>query len=510
MHKHQILSKRFSGNYVQSNVIQVHHTTTTSTGTTSLADIQQQLYFKMKRSLQDQANDPALWEVLKRKFENSLTSKTSCRDDDIHSHHDDHQEDDAPPEGEKRVKRHKASKRSKSAMGSSSKHSAKDSITYVSKQQQQQQEWDSWVEETNIDEDEVILKDETPELITELQDVDKCVPTIYDYERMEATLNDVLSNQFKNAEEYAYHLEQTINFMKNQIVWESRQEEIRRLIHAKRFPEVDLEEKMNRWVRKEFKNFNEEARLTIQHWKDSCHKMMLKQKQRRVRNNPKDYFSKHRIAEVVKITTDQPHGLDFMEQILVMRENDKLDSFSEADFKYLNKNNIEDLYYICQSNKVNYRETKLMNSLITFIRSRLIWERVHDFQLGIESYQIKVNLTTPTLTFIGIEACEPHLIVDKPNTGMIYLNSKDEKWVMCLVEIVKFCAATLEKVLKEVKLKIFQSETLKKPPLLGELDRDIMRAFEREITKRLNHREQMRIWESFMNRRLILPTMKHL
>ncbi|GJY97171.1 hypothetical protein Tco_0514081 [Tanacetum coccineum] len=99
-------------------------------------------------------------------------------EDEINSHHDDHQEDDAPPEGEKRVKIHKTSKSSKSARGSSSKHSAKDSTTYVSK--------------------------------------------------MRATLNDALSNQFKNAEEYAYHLEQTTNFIENQIVWESKQEDIRR------------------------------------------------------------------------------------------------------------------------------------------------------------------------------------------------------------------------------------------------------------------------------------------
>ncbi|GJV18581.1 hypothetical protein Tco_1367601 [Tanacetum coccineum] len=145
----------------------------------------------MKRSLQDQANDPALWEVLKQ--------------------------DDSPPEGEKRVKRHKASKSSKSARGSSSKHSTKDSTTYVSKLQQQQ-EWDAWVEETVIDKDEEILGDETPELIIELQDVDKRVLTIFDYERMKATLNDALSNQFKNAKEYAYHLEQTMNFMENQII----------------------------------------------------------------------------------------------------------------------------------------------------------------------------------------------------------------------------------------------------------------------------------------------------
>ncbi|GJT96027.1 hypothetical protein Tco_1091545 [Tanacetum coccineum] len=93
-----------------------------------------------------------------------------------------------------------------------------------------------------------------------------------------------------------------------------------------------------------------------------------------------------------------------------------------------------------------------MNSLITFIRSRVIWERVHDFQLGIESYQIKVNLTAPTLTFPGLEAYEPYSIVDNPNMGLIYLNNKDEKRVTYLVEIVKFYDAMLEKVLNEVNV----------------------------------------------------------
>ncbi|GJV30619.1 hypothetical protein Tco_1387067 [Tanacetum coccineum] len=70
-------------------------------------------------------------------------------------------------------------------------------------------------------------------------------------------------------------------------------------------------------------------------------------------------------GQVFRITTDQQYGLDYMEQILVMRENDNPNSFSEADFKYLNKNYIEDLYYLCRNKKVNYRETKLMNSLLT-------------------------------------------------------------------------------------------------------------------------------------------------
>ncbi|GJS25387.1 hypothetical protein Tco_0454019 [Tanacetum coccineum] len=161
-------------------------------------------------------------------------------------------------------------------------------------------------------------------------------------------------------------------------------------IHAVSFLEDDLEEKMNRLVQKEFKTFNEEARLSIQHWKDLWHKRMYKLNQRKLIDNPEEYFSKYKIVEVVRITTEQQHRLDYMEQLIMMRENDKSDSFSEADFKYLNKNDIEDI------------------------------------------------------------------------------------------------------VLKEVKIKIFETEFWKKAPLLGELDLDIMKEFEREITKRLRHREQMR------------------
>ncbi|GJS06646.1 hypothetical protein Tco_0363442 [Tanacetum coccineum] len=162
----------------------------------------------------------------------------------------------------------------------------------------------------------------------------------------------------------------------------------------------------------------------------------------RVKANPEEYFSNHMIVEVVRVTTEQQPGLDFLEQIIVMREKDKPYSFSEADFKYLNKNDIEDF-----------------------------WDR---------------KLPNPS----------------QPN----YTNV-DIPWVMYLVEIVKFCDATLERVLKEVKLKIFHAVFWKKPPLLGDLDLDIMKAYKREITKRLRHREQMRRWESFVNERPILPTM---
>ncbi|GJV42485.1 hypothetical protein Tco_1420925 [Tanacetum coccineum] len=255
----------------ENTIIQVYPIITTSTDTTSSADLQQQLYLKMKSNLQDQANDPALWDVLKRNFEKSSTSNTFCRDDDFHSqHHDDHQEDDAPPEGEKIVKRCKASKSLKSARGSSSKRSAKESINLLTSN-------------NNINEKEWM------------------------HGKIETIMNE---DEFRNTEEYAYHLEQATNFMENQMVWERRQEDIRRSI-PKPLVFYGPQRKPNESLR---------------------------------------------ITEVVRIITDQLYGLDFMDQILVMRENDKPDSFSEADFKYLNKNDIEDLYYLCWNKKVKVDE----------------------------------------------------------------------------------------------------------------------------------------------------------
>ncbi|GJU92736.1 hypothetical protein Tco_1317492 [Tanacetum coccineum] len=183
------------------------------------------------------------------------------------SDHDDHQEDDAPPEVEKRPKRRKSSR------------------------------------------NEVIPEDESPELI-----VDDHVPTIYDHKRMEATLKDMMSNLFRNVEEFAYHLEQSKNYMEKQIHGNSEEKTYvlsLHKIHAISFPEDDLEERMNRWVKKEFKTFNEEARLSIQQWKDSWHKRLNKINHRRVRANSEEYFSIHKFIEVVRVTTEQQHGLDF-------------------------------------------------------------------------------------------------------------------------------------------------------------------------------------------------------
>ncbi|GJV13099.1 hypothetical protein Tco_1354640 [Tanacetum coccineum] len=294
--------------------------------------------------------------AFKAKYEKYFGSTNSCRHDAfLKRDHDDHLYDDALLTGEKSAKRQRTSRGSKSARGSSSKQPAKGSNT-TSSEQLQQQDYDAWVKILETHEDKVIPKDETPYLLNEFQSFDMRVPTIADHKRIKDTLKDMIKNQFRNAEEYAYHLEQAQNYMENQIVWENRQEDL----------------------------------ITLK--KDT---LLLYGPQR----NP-----------------NEPQA----------------DSFSDADLKYLNKKNIEDMYYMCQNKKVNIHENRLLNSLPVFIRSCVIWERVHDSQLGIKSYQKKINLIAPTLTVYGIDELNTYYVVNVPFVGIVYLNNKEEKRIMGL------------------------------------------------------------------------------
>ncbi|GJT51787.1 hypothetical protein Tco_0977944 [Tanacetum coccineum] len=94
-----------------------------------------------------------------------------------------------------------------------------------------------------------------------------------------------------------------------------------------------------------------------------------------------------------------------------------------------------------------------------FIRSSVIWERVHDFQLGIESYQQKINLTAPTITFPRIEEYDVFSIVYKPVHGVIYTNRKKEKRVMRPSEIQSIVMQTLRRMLEDISVNVMPRNT---------------------------------------------------
>ncbi|GJX90032.1 hypothetical protein Tco_0343358 [Tanacetum coccineum] len=93
------------------------------------------------------------------------------------------------------------------------------------------------------------------------------------------------------------------------------------------------------------------------------------------------------------------------------------------------------------------------------------------------NYQLKVNLTSPTLTVPCIEDLSPSSIISIPFVGLIYENSKKERRVMNTDEILKFCDATLERVLKNVKkISLDVKHSFKDPPFNKE-DANLMRFF---------------------------------
>ncbi|GJX79592.1 hypothetical protein Tco_0327741, partial [Tanacetum coccineum] len=158
------------------------------------------------------------------------------------------------------------------------------------------------------------------------------------------------------------------------------------------FNDDDIEEHTSRWVNKYVKKFNPYARYGVEHWKNPHAKIFYIRKQKEHGKPKEDVYSNSKIIQVIKTYWELGHEHKFVIEIVARRANECIVSITEPDYKNLNKNDIGDMYLLIMNGKVSdYAETwllwsLLLWSLLVFIRSSVIWERVHDFQLGIESY----------------------------------------------------------------------------------------------------------------------------
>nr|GEW73182.1 hypothetical protein [Tanacetum cinerariifolium] len=93
------------------------------------------------------------------------------------------------------------------------------------------------------------------------------------------------------------------------------------------------------------------------------------------------------------------HNYKHLDWIMVQRDDDKLYKFKEGDFKRLRIQDIEDMLLLLVHGKLTnltVEECFAFNvSFQMFTRSIVIQRRVEDLQLGVESYQKKLNLTKP-------------------------------------------------------------------------------------------------------------------
>ncbi|GJV22877.1 hypothetical protein Tco_1375572 [Tanacetum coccineum] len=456
----------------------------------------------------------------------------------------DNPHDDAHPKGENSAKRQKTSEYEAYVSGESSSGQVfqEEQAPSTSGNQEQNDDFDFWTDSYASDDDEIPTKQVSQKIIEE-------VSLTIDEAKLRKMADEMLRQRFTSGDEHQYHIDQMKNFLKSDIVWESRKEilvsphprKTTPLVHScqkdpeaptlslinqdllylkkgnsgpekivlslYKFPAIifnddDNEERTSRWVNKSVKKFNPYARYGVEHWKNPHAKIFYIRKQKEPGKPKEEIYSNSKIVQVIKTYWELGHEHKFITEIVARRANDCIVSITEPDYKNLNKNDIEDIYLLIMNGKIpDYADTGLLWSLSVFIRSSVIWERVHDFQLGIESYQQKVNLTAPTITFPGIEEHDMFSIIYEPVHGIIYKNSKKEKRVMRHTEIHKFCDATLNRVLEGLKS---YNNDVKYGYVQKDLTKDeteYLKLFEEEIEERLKHRRQMRRWEMYVNGR---------
>ncbi|GKB15542.1 hypothetical protein Tco_0849465 [Tanacetum coccineum] len=117
----------------------------------------------------------------------------------------------------------------------------------------------------------------------------------------------------------------------------------------------------------------------------------------------RDYYSRNRIIAIKKLTIVEWHNYKHLEWITVRRDDDKLYTFKEGDHNRLHLQDIEDMLLLLVQGKLtnlNIEELlvplDLSKDTKPYIKLRSLrfvhWDQ-QDLQLGIKSYQKKLNIT---------------------------------------------------------------------------------------------------------------------
>ncbi|GJU61557.1 hypothetical protein Tco_1243392 [Tanacetum coccineum] len=92
----------------------------------------------------------------------------------------------------------------------------------------------------------------------------------------------------------------------------------------------------------------------------------------------------------------------------------------------------------------------LATTLRMFVRHIVIQKRAEDLQLGVKSYQKKLNISRPLTHKAGISDLEPYTPYYNPQ-GVIYLDKLERNRLMCTHELYKFSDGTLISVRDKLK-----------------------------------------------------------
>nr|GEY51424.1 hypothetical protein [Tanacetum cinerariifolium] len=198
------------------------------------------------------------------------------------------------------------------------------------------------------------------------------------------------------------------------------------------------------------------------------------------RESTRDVYSKRRIIVVTELKVVEWHNYKHLDWITMRRDDDKLYKFKEGDFKSLRIQDIDDMLLLLVQGKLTNLTVEecfafFSVSLRMFTRRIVIQRRVEDLQIGVESYQKKLNLTMPD-TYQQVERIDE---LHKFNDGT-------------LTDV----RTTLDDRLKGIRMKYLPQ------PIWRKSDKDRAAAMIQAIDKRLKTRRIMRSLERFVRGRL--------
>ncbi|GJR81151.1 hypothetical protein Tco_0151936 [Tanacetum coccineum] len=161
-----------------------------------------------------------------------------------------------------------------------------------------------------------------------------------------------------------------------------------------------------------------------------------------------DVYSTMKILSVVSVIVDKQFGYGYLKEIVVRRANRKLYIFMEGDFPRLHLNDIEDMLLLHVQNKLVNLEGDVIVDLAVALHmytQRIVFQnRVEDLQLGVESYQKKLNISKPQTNRVDISFKELYTTQSEPQ-GVIYEDTQMRKRLMCTDELYKFNDALVGK-----------------------------------------------------------------
>ncbi|GJS20262.1 retrovirus-related pol polyprotein from transposon TNT 1-94 [Tanacetum coccineum] len=223
------------------------------------------------------------------------------------------------------------------------------------------------------------------------------------------------------------------------------------------------------------------------------------------RESARDVYSKRRIITVTKVEIVEWQNYKHLDRITLRRDDDILYKFKEGDFHRLWIQDIEDMLLLLVQGKLtnlNVEEHLTFNvSLRMFTRSVVIQRRVEDLQLGVESYQKKLNLTKPDTYRSNLGRIDAYTPYSDPR-GFIYENKDKKNRLMRINELHKFSDGTLDDVRTALndRLKGIRMEYLPQT-FWSQRDKANARAMIQAIDKRLKTRRIMQSLERFVSGR---------